>query len=94
LGVAAHSFPLGEMPPTISKLELALEKKKERAHTTAMWVRLAVLAPNVDENKGQPGYRLEALGGRSKEELLKDVVHAVRLAQGLRSDDLVLQESE
>jgi hypothetical protein len=82
------------MPPSGSKQELALQKKKERAHTTAMWARLAVLAPSVDENKGQPGYRSQALGGRSKEELLRDVVQAVQLAQGLRSDDLVLQESE
>ena len=47
----------------------------------------------MDENKGQPGHRSKALRGRAKEELLKDVVHAVRLAQG-RSDDLVLEESE
>ena len=82
------------MPPNASKQELALEKKNERAHTTAMWARLALLAPDVDANKGLPGYRSKAFGGRSKEELLKDVVEAVRLAQGLRSDDLLLQESE
>ena len=79
--------------------ELALRKKNERkknerARTTALWSRLEALAPKVDENKTQPGFRSKALRGRSKKELLKDVIHAVRLAQGLRSVDLVIQESE
>ena len=80
--------------PYPTKEELALRKKNERAHTTKLLARLEVLAPSVDENKGQRGNRSKALRGRAKEELLKDVMHAVRLAQGLRSDDLVLDESE
>ena len=80
--------------PVITKEELALRKKDERATTTALWATLELLAPIVDENKAQPGYRSKALRGRAKEELLKDVIHAVRLAQGQRSDDLVLPESE
>jgi hypothetical protein len=67
------------------KEELALGKKKERAHTIALWARLELLAPHVDENKGPAGNRSKALRGRAKEELLKDVLHAVQLAQGLRS---------
>jgi len=63
-----------------SKQELALRKKNERANTTALWSRLELLAPNVDENRSQPGYRSKALRGRAQEELLKDV-HAVRLAR-------------
>ena len=76
--------------------DLALRKKNERAHTTQLWKRLEVLAPKIDENhlQGKPGYRSKALRGRARGELLKDVMHAVRLAQGLRNDDLVLQESE
>ena len=93
-GSSTRSCPSGAMIATASKRELALQKKKERAHTTAMWARLALLAPNMDENRGLPGYRSKAFGGRSKEELLRDVVQAVRLAQGLHSDDLVLQEGE
>ena len=77
-----------------NKEALALRKKNERANTTALWATLELLAPNVDENKGQPGHRSKALRGRSKDGLLKDVMHAVRLAQGLRSDDLVLDEGE
>jgi len=80
--------------PLTTKEELALRKKNERANTTNLLARLQLLAPIVDENKGQPGHRSKALRGRSKDELLKDVIHAVRLAQGLRSDDLVLDESE
>ena len=80
--------------PVMTKEELALRKKNERTHTTALWATLESLAPTVDENKGQPGYRSKALRGRAKEELLKDVVHAVRLAQGLRGDDFVLDQSE
>ena len=71
---------------------LALRKKNERAHTTALLAALEILAPKVDANMGQPGYRSKALRGRAKEELLKDVMHAVRLAQGLRLDDFVLGE--
>ena len=74
--------------------ELALRKKNERAHTTALWSRLEVLAPKVDENTKQPGYRSKALRGRAKEQLLHDVIHAVRLAKELRRDDFVLHESE
>jgi len=48
----------------------------------------------VDENKGQPGHRSKALRGRTKEELLADVMHAVRLAQRVRSDNLVLDPGE
>jgi len=58
--------------------DLAAQKKRERAHSTALWARLEVLAPSLDASKGKPGYRSKALGGRSKEELLKDVVHVVR----------------
>ena len=72
------------------KEALALRKKEERAHLTTMWARLELLAPTVDMHMGKPGYRSKALQGRSKEELLKDVMHAVRLAQGQR----VLQQSE
>ena len=53
-----------------------------------------MLAPTVDENRVQPGHRSRALGGREKAELLNDVIHAVRLAQGQHSDNLVLSESE
>ena len=74
--------------------ELALRKRIERANTTALWAKLALLAPNVDENKGQPGHRSKALRGRTKEELLADVMHAVRLAQRVRSDNLVLDPGE
>ena len=77
-----------------TKEELALRKKNERAITTKLFARLEVMAPIVDDNKGHPGHRSKALRGRAKEELLKDVIHAVRLAQGLRSHDLVLDESE
>jgi len=59
-----------------------------------MWARLECLAPNVDMYMVKPGYRSKALYGRTKEELLKDVMHAVRLAQGLPSQDLVIHESE
>ena len=61
----------------------ALRKKNERANTTALWATLELLAPSVDANKEQPGHRSKALRGRVKEELLKDVVHAVRLARKL-----------
>jgi len=74
--------------------ELALRKKIERANTIALWARLELLAPKVDENTQPGGRRSKALRGRTKEELLKDVVHAVRLAQVVRSDDLVLDQSE
>ena len=77
-----------------TKQELALRKKDLRANTTALLATLELLAPNVDENKEQPGHRSKALRGRVKGELLKDVIHAVRLAQGLPSHDLVLDESE
>ena len=80
--------------PHTTKEKLALRKKNERAHTTNLLARLQLLAPSVDENKTQPGHRSKALRGRAKEGLLKDVMHAVCLAQGLRSDDLVLAESE
>ena len=82
------------MRPLTTKEQLALRKKGERAHTTALWSTLELLAPIVDENRALPGYRSKALRGRAKEELLKDVVHAVRLAQGLRGNDSVLQEGE
>ena len=74
--------------------DLALRKKNERAHTINLLATLALQAPVVDGNKGQPGHRSKALRGRVKEELLKDVIHAVRLAQGLPSQDLVIHESE
>jgi hypothetical protein len=41
----------------MSKGELARRKKNERARTTAIWARLEMLAPNVDQNQGQPGFR-------------------------------------
>jgi len=74
--------------------DLALRKKNERASTNSLLKRLEELAPKIDKNQGKPGYRSKALRGRARDELLKDVMHAVRLAQGLRIDDLVLQESE
>ena len=74
--------------------ELALRKRIERANTTALWAKLALLAPNMEENKGLGGRRTKALRGRTKEELLKDVMHAVRLAQVVRSENLVLKQSE
>jgi len=79
-----------------TKEELALRKKNERAHTTKLMATLEFLAPIVDENKGQPGHRSKALRGRTRGELLKDVMHAVRhaVAQGLRSEAPVLAESE
>jgi hypothetical protein len=80
--------------PYTTKEELAQRKKNERANTTKLFARLEVLAPTVDDNKGHPGHRSKELRGREKAELLKDVIHAVRLAQGQRSDDLVLPESE
>ena len=78
----------------MTKEELALRKRNERATTTKQLARLELLAPTVEENRIQPGYRSKALQGRAKVELLRDVIHAVRLAQGQRSDDLVLLESE
>ena len=58
---------------------LALRKKKERAHTTALWATLEFLAPIVEDNESKKGYRSKSLGtGRSKEVVLKDVVEAVR----------------
>jgi len=80
--------------PYTTKEELALRKKNARANTTQLFARLEVLAPIVDENKGLPGYRSKELRGRAKDELLKDVIHAVRLSQGIRSEDLILPESE
>ena len=77
-----------------TKEELALRKKNERATTIRLLTRLDLLAPTVEENIVQPGHRSKALRGREKGELLKDVIHAVRLAQGQRSDDLVLPGSE
>ena len=77
-----------------TKEELALRKKNERATTIRLLARLDLLAPTVEENIVQLGHRSKALRGREKGELLKDVIHAVRLAQGHRSDDLVLPESE
>ena len=74
--------------------DLALRKKNERAHTINLLATLELQAPVVDENKGQPGHRSKALRGRTREELLKDVIHAVRLAQGLHSDAPVLDEGE
>jgi hypothetical protein len=65
-----------------AKVKLALRKKEERAHTSALWARLELLVPNVDENRAQPWYRSQALRGRTKDELLTDVTHAMRLAHG------------
>jgi hypothetical protein len=75
-----------------TKEELALRKKNERATTIKLWAKLDLLAPTVEENTVHPGHRSKALRGREKAEILKDVMHAVRLAQ--RSDDLILPESE
>ena len=81
--------------PFTSQEKLALRKKNERANTAKLWARLELLAPKVKENTGQlGGHRSEALRGRTKEELLKDIMHAVRMAQGLHSENLVLAESE
>ena len=80
--------------PYTTKEELALRKKNERARATKLLARLELLTPGVGENKTQPGHRSKALRGREKGELLKDVIHAVRLARGQRIDDLVLPESE
>jgi hypothetical protein len=71
------------MRPKRAKEALALRKKNERENTTALWTRLALLAPTVDENKALPGHRSKALRGRTKDELLKDVTRAVRLARRL-----------
>eukprot|EP00290_Baffinella_frigidus_P051308 CAMPEP_0180405534 /NCGR_PEP_ID=MMETSP0989-20121125/40661_1 /TAXON_ID=697907 /ORGANISM="non described non described, Strain CCMP2293" /LENGTH=122 /DNA_ID=CAMNT_0022409145 /DNA_START=276 /DNA_END=642 /DNA_ORIENTATION=- len=80
-GVMQGGSTFYALPPIKSRQEVALNKKKERAHNTTLWARLELLAPQVDENKGKPGYRSKALRGRSKEELLKDVVSAVRSAR-------------
>ena len=82
--------------PDVIKVELALRKKIERARTIKLMESLEVLAPSVDENKGLPGRRSKSLRGRTKEELVKDVIHAVRLQLGqvLRSDDLVHDQRE
>ena len=77
------SPPASVMPATVTtKGKLALRKKEERAHTTALWARLELLAPNVDEDKTQPRYRSKAVAGRTKDQLLKDVMHAVQQAHG------------
>jgi hypothetical protein len=68
---------------TTSKEGLALRKKKERANTTSLLATLELLAPNIGENKRQPGCRCKALRGRAKEELLKDVMYAVRVESRL-----------
>ena len=76
--------PPDAVRPCTSKEELALRKRNERTHTTNLWVTLALLAPSVDENKankGQGGFRSKALQGRTKEQILQDVMHAVRPAQ-------------
>jgi len=65
-----------------AKAKLALRKKEGRAHTSALWARLESLVPNVDENRAQPGCRSKALKGRTKDEILTDVTHALRLAHG------------
>jgi len=73
-----------------SKEELALRKQNERSHTTKLMASLQLLAPSVAENKGLPGRRSKALRGRTKEELLKDVVHAVRLVIAGRTREELL----
>jgi hypothetical protein len=62
------------------KVMLATRKRAERAETTALWARMELLAPKLDENKGVPGGQRSKLlrTGRSKEELLKDVLVVVR----------------
>ena len=81
--------------PDTTQEDLALQKRKESAHTTNLMARLELLAPKVDENKGQPGgHRSKALQGRAKEELMKDGMRTVRMGQVLRSDDFLLDESE
>jgi len=71
------------LPASVAaKKKLALGKMKERARTTALWARLDFLAPDVDENRTRPGYRSKALGRRTKDELLKDVMHAVQQVHG------------
>jgi len=80
--------------PYTTKEELALRKRSERANTTKLMARLELLAPKMDQNTLPGGLRSKALRGRAREELLKDVMHAVRLAQVLRSDDLILDASE
>jgi len=77
---ASHAVRPGTRMQNPTKVELALRKKNERANTTALLATLELLVPNVDENKRQPGNRCKALRGRAKDELLKDVMHAVRLA--------------
>ena len=74
-----------------AKAKLALRKKEERGHTSALWARLELLVPNVDENRAQPGYRSQALKGRTKDELLKDVMHALRLGRGLMAPGALAQ---
>ena len=79
--------------PQTTKDLLALRKKNERADTTKLLARLELLAPRVDANKVHPGHRSKALQGRAREELLKDVVHAVRLARRLMGPGALLLPS-
>ena len=68
-------------PTFLGQAELAQRKKNERANTTALLATLELLAPNLAENKQQPGNRSKALRGRAKDQLLQDVIHAVKLAR-------------
>lgn len=67
------------------KAVLALRKKKERAQTSELWATMELLAPTLEENKGVPGGQRSKLlrTGRSKEELLKDVLAVVRYQTAL-----------
>ena len=80
------------MPATVTaKEKLALRTKAECAHTTSLLARLELLVPNVDENKGSPGYRSKACAVKAKEGLLSNGVHAVRLAHGPIPPDALQQ---
>jgi len=80
--------------PITTKKDLAL-RKKNKPNAAKPLARLEFLAPSLDENKGQPGGgRSRALRGRAKGELLKDVIDVVRLAHGILSEGIVIEESE
>ena len=80
---ASHARASDAVRPCTTKEDLALRKRNERTHTANLWATLALLAPSVDEDKGKTGRRTRVLQGRTKEQLLKDVVHAVWRAQRL-----------
>jgi hypothetical protein len=61
-----------------SREELALRKKKERAHTTALWVKLESVTPRTRQEEGKLGNRSKSLrSGRTKEQVLQDASNVV-----------------